>query len=344
MRVAKRANVNIFEAMLSCVVLSEIDDDLLPLLRDTPGVASRVSLQRLERATAEAQLRAADVVLAHPGLLMDVLRDLPPGVLDRVRWIQSTWAGVEALARFFVDSLPPAARPIVVRFAGPDTLYGHQMAEWFAMMAVGFERRVFEQALNQSTARWQPHTRFDSLAGKTLGILGFGAIGQHVARSMRDGFGMLCVGLSHSGEAPADSAAHTVFGRAGLAAFLAASDYVLCLLPDTPDTRGMLDGDVLRNCRPSALVLNAGRGSLLSEASILRAVQENHIRGFIGDVWPVEPLPPSSPLWSTPGVIVSPHVAAKPTPRAVARVFEAHLIKWATDGQLPHTLDFDKSY
>jgi glyoxylate/hydroxypyruvate reductase len=339
--------------MKICAVLTEIDDALVPLLLNDDAIARLVTVRRLDASASdvEAALRQASFVLCHPGLLMALLRKLPVDVLDNCEFVQSTWAGVEALARFFVETLPAARRPTVVRFAGPDTLYGHQMAEFFTMMAVAFERRLFEQTLNQHAEppRWAPFTEFPSLLGKTLGVLGYGAIGQHVARAVRDGFGMHVVALSNSGVAPHNCAARAVFRRHDqLVEFLRECDYVLALLPDTERSRGLLDDDdVLRHCKPTVVVVNAGRGSLISEQSILRALERRWIRGFIADVWPEEPLPASSPLWRTPGVVVSPHVAAKPTPEATARVFGGNLKAFFDAGsaaQLPFVLDYTRGY
>lgn len=337
-------------SLFSVVVLTEIDDTLMPVLESSAAIVAACTLRRLRResmslAECEAALRGADVVLCHPGLMMALLRELPRDVLCNVQWIQSTWAGVEALSQFFAERPPLPRAPVVVRFAGAESHYGHQMAEWFFAQVVGFERRFARQCLAQAAEppQWAPFVQFESLADKTLGIVGFGAIGQHVARVARDGFGMRVVALVRSGAAVRANGAcvaETLYAPEQLSELLRASDYVLCLLPATAETRGMLDGGVLAACRRDALVVNAGRGSLLSEASIVQAMQSRWIRGFIGDVWPTEPLPASSPLWRTEGVVVSPHVAAKPTPQTVKRVFERNVATFAERGvaALPHQL------
>lgn len=332
---------------LIVVVLTEIDDALMAALEGSNEIVSLCELRRVRRDTmslaeCETVLRSAAVLLCHPGLMMALLRELPRDVLCNVQWIQSTWAGVEALSQFFVERPPLPHVPVVVRFAGHESHYGHQMAEWFFAQVVAFERRFASQTLAQhaATPRWEPFVTFESLADKTLGIVGFGAIGQHVARVARDGFGMRVVALSRVAQRADDCVAETLYSSDQLSDLLRVSDYVLCLLPATTETRGMLDGGVLQASKRGALLVNAGRGSLLSEESILQAMQHRWIRGFIGDVWPVEPLPASSPLWRTDGVIVSPHVAAKPTPQTVRRVFERNLTTFVQSGidALPHKL------
>jgi phosphoglycerate dehydrogenase-like enzyme len=207
---------------------------------------------------------------------------------------------------------------------------------------VAFERHFASQCLAQhaATPRWEPFVKFESLADKMLGVVGFGAIGEHVARVARLGFGMRVVALARTARASSSEEVERIFTPNELPELLQVCDYVLCLLPATVETRGMLDGGVLAHCKRGALLVNAGRGSLLSEESILQAMTNRWIRGFIGDVWPVEPLPSDSPLWRTEGVIVSPHVAAKPTPYTVRRVFERNLATFAKDGVdvLPHRL------
>lgn len=318
-------------------------------LQESDTIASVCDLRRLrpdDLVACEATLRASRVVLCHPGLFMALLRELPRDVLCNVQWIQSTWAGVEALSVFFAERPPTPPVPIVVRFAGDESHYGHQMAEWFIAQVVAFERHFASQCLAQhaATPRWEPFVKFESLADKMLGIVGFGAIGEHVARVARLGFGMRVVALARtarpSRSSAAESIAERIFTPNELPELLQMCDYVLCLLPATVETRGMLDGGVLAHCKRGALLVNAGRGSLLSEESILQAMSNRWIRGFIGDVWPVEPLPSYSPLWRTEGVVVSPHVAAKPMPHTVRRVFERNLVTFAKGGidALPHRL------
>lgn len=116
-----------------------------------------------------------------------------------VRWIQSTWAGVEVLFEFFQERKEnPAQLPPITRFAGEMSDYGPQMSEWFFSKVISFERKFHVAVMNQTKRIWQPYIRFESLVDKQLLIVGFGAIGQHVARVAIQGFQMRVAAIKHS--------------------------------------------------------------------------------------------------------------------------------------------------
>ena len=162
------------------------------------------------------------------------------------------------------------------------------------------------------------------LNGQTLGILGLGEIGQQVAR-LADALGMRVIGtkrrpetLPHVAEVHPPDAANDV---------LAQSDFVLLLLPATPDTENFINADRLAHMKPSAYLLNFGRGHLIADGDLIDAVSNKRIAGAVLDVFRQEPLPPDHPFWGTEGILVLPHIGGgHPTrDRIVARLFVDNL-------------------
>jgi len=100
-----------------------------------------------------------------------------------------------------------------------------------------------------------------------------------------------------------------VLGTSGTERVLAESDYVVVILPLTPDTRGSLDATLLSKMKPEAVLVNMARGGILDEAALVAMLREGRLRGATLDVFDEEPLPESSPLWDTPNLVVTPHVA-----------------------------------
>ena len=138
-----------------------------------------------------------------------------------------------------------------------------------------------------------------------------------------------------------------VFGLDELPAFLASADYIVSVLPSTPDTRGLLDGDALAACAGrSPALINVGRGDLISEATIVAALDAGRLSHYVGDVFSPEPLDAGSPLWSHPKVTVTPHNAAVTAPEDVAAAFADNLERYEAGGvaALEHVFDWESGY
>jgi phosphoglycerate dehydrogenase-like enzyme len=217
----------------------------------------------------------------------------------RLRLIQMMGAGVDSL-------LPAPDLPAQVRVTNARGLHGAQMSEFALAMILAIAKRI-PRALEQKQAQLWKLYGMQQIAGKTLGILGLGAIGAAVAERAR-AFGMRVIGTQREPKA-VPHVELVLSGPAGTERVMRESDYLVVLLPLTPETRGSLGARELDWLRPSAALVNLARGGIVDEAALLERLRAGRIGGAALDVFEREPLPPDSPLWSAPNAILTPHVA-----------------------------------
>ena len=292
--------------------------------RQLPGI----ELVRTKTAEDTNQaITQAEVVVADPALVAPHLDRAA-----KLKWLQSTYAGVDSL---FQDSSRRDYQ--LTRIKG---VFGPMMAEYVLAHILARERHLLEVARQQQARKWQ-RAVYRQLSDLTLGILGVGDIGSAVARAA-GAFGMTVWGLRTRSEPV--SGVERVFTPERLDEFLAGPDYLVNILPSTPDTRGLLSGATLDKCRPSAVFINIGRGDIIDEASLVRSVEQGWITGAVLDVFPDEPLPEDSPLWSMPGVTITPHVAALSLPGPITDVFEANLTRHQAGQPLLHLVEWGRGY
>jgi phosphoglycerate dehydrogenase-like enzyme len=197
-------------------------------------------------------------------------------------------------------------------------------------------------AENQKLGKWV-HTVAQPLTGKTLGILGLGAIGQEVARIAR-ALGMRVIGTRRRPGAVAN--VDEVFAAERTPEVLAQSDFVLLLLPATTDTENLIDAKRLARMKSTAWLLNFGRGHLIKDEDLVAAVNAKRIAGAVLDVFRQEPLPAEHPFWKTQGILVLPHIGG-PHPqrdRFVARLLADNLARFLDGRPLREVVDRRAGY
>lgn len=258
------------------------------------------------------------------GLLMDIeilytSKALPePEAVPNLRWIQFHFAGIDHVA----DS------PLVRSGVTVTTLSGaavSQMVE-FAMMAIlGMGRRLPLMMSDKAQKRWA-EDRFDrfepkELRGSTIGIIGYGSVGREIARVCRAmGAKVLATKrdlkhLEDTGYVPdgqGDLNAELVerlYPPQALRSMASLCDFLVVTAPLTPETRGLVDKRVLLSLKPASYLIDLSRGGVVDHGALIEVLNDNRLAGAALDVYPVEPLPESSPLWGMPNVILSPHVA-----------------------------------
>lgn len=296
----------------------------------------------IEAATEVAELRYAPDLGTFSRLLPDAdavflwrldptwLPGLWPG-LDRVRWIQSASAGVDAL--LFPGLIESDV--VVTNAAG---VFDEPIAEWVIGAMLAFTTGLHRSIVDQQRGEWTTGRTTERLEGARLVIVGPGPIGRATAtRALGLGMSIALVGRQPR--------RHETFGDVlgvdQLHAALADADHVLDALPLTAQTRGLFDADAFAAMLPRARFYNVGRGGTVDEPALVEALRTGTIAGAALDVFATEPLPAESPLWAMPNVIVSPHISgdAEGWEGRVVSVFVGNLRRFAEGVPLENVVD-----
>ncbi|KXZ49056.1 hypothetical protein GPECTOR_23g141 [Gonium pectorale] len=233
----------------------------------------------------------------------DDIRALWPRLPNLV-WMHSASAGLEHL--LFPELVEG---PVVLTNA--KGVYSHSLAEYCLTACNWFAKDLPRLRRQQAAAQWEPYD-VEELRGKTLGIIGYGDIGQACGRIAK-AFRMRVVALRRrtelSEEEKAAGVVEKIFPPDQLHALMADSDYVVMATPHTPATHRMVDAAAIAAMRPHGVFINLGRGKCVDEAALIEALQAGRIRGAALDVFDTEPLTADSPLWQLDNVLLSPHCA-----------------------------------
>lgn len=244
-----------------------------------------------------------------------------------LRLIQSLGMGVDHV--FADPDLPPGVP--VARLIDPDMV--RQMSEYVLHAVLRHHRGIDRYDAQQRAGEWLKHPLADTEATR-VGVLGLGAIGADTAMRLRD-LGFKVAGWSRGPKSVAGI--ESFHGSGGFMPFLARSAILVCLLPLTPETKGILDARAFAGLPRGAYVVNLARGAHLVEADLLAALDSGQISGAALDVFETEPLPAGHPFWHHPKVHVTPHIAGLTNPRtAAAQVAEN--IRRVRTGQPPFNL------
>lgn len=263
----------------------------------------------------------------------------PVEVFDRarkLRWFQSTGAGVESifpicgsLGQFTVTN----ARGIHGEIIADYVMAGVTMLQW------DFRRFLREQ----NERSWSP--RFVTpLAERTLGVVGLGSIGATIARRAKSA-GMRVVGSKRDVSVPVESI-DQLFASDALQELLPLCDFVVLAVPATPETVGIIGSAELACIKPHAYLINIARGNVVVEDELIKALKTGAISGAMLDVFEREPLPKDSPLWDMPNVIVTPHVAGSPTDytERVFSIFAENIDRFLKGQPLKNVVDLGRGY
>jgi phosphoglycerate dehydrogenase-like enzyme len=298
---------------------------------EAAGLANRVvidTLPRKEKPSAE-QLARTEALMAYV---------VPPGVLPampKLRWAQVMTAGVENWL-----AMPDLPRDLTLTCARgthlesmPENIVG----------ALFYVAKPYALAVeNQKRGAWVQKAA-QPLTGKTLGILGLGAIGQEVAR-IASTLRMRVIGTRRR---PAPMAhVDAVLPPERTPEVVAQADFLLLLLPATPQTESFIDAGRLAMMKPGAWLLNFGRGQIIKDEDLIAAVKAKKIAGAVLDVFRQEPLPADHPFWTTEGIIVLPHIGG-PHPqrdRFVAHLFVENLGRFLDGKPLKEAVDRKTGY
>ena len=281
-------------------------------------------LPDLEIVTNPAQ---AGIAIGEPKLIRDALPDL-----SQLKWAQAIYAGIEPL----VD--PAQRRDYVLTNARG--VFGELMSEYVFGYLLFLEKRMLERIQAQQAHQWQ-RTESGILRGKTIGLLGVGSIGAHLAGTAKH-FGMKVRGYTRSSET--SSQVDEYFHGDDLLKFANGLDYVVSVLPRVKETDQLVD-EVFLNALPDhAVLVNVGRGNSVDEAALVKALTDGKLAAAVLDVFEKEPVPPDHPFWDTPNLYMTYHTSAISYPEDITRVFIENYNLFIENKPLKYVVDFEKGY
>lgn len=255
--------------------------------------------------------------------------------LPNLKAVFSLGAGVDA---FLVDPEFPRHLPLT-RFVNP-TL-AHEMAQYVTMHVLLAHRGQREFDAAQARSEWKQRMLARASRDTRIGILGLGDIGGSIATSLLP-FDFPVSGWSRTRKDIPGVKSYA--GESEINAFLAASDYLVCVLPLTDATRSIMNAKLFAKLPKGAVVINVARGGHLIEDDLIAALDNGRLAGAVLDVFQVEPLPVESPIWKHPKITATPHIAGITDPQA-ARDYVADCVARAESGRpLPNPIDMGKGY
>lgn len=225
----------------------------------------------------------------------------------KLKWIHSSAAGVAQLAY-------PELRDSGILVTNPRGVFSVPMAEHTLGLMIAIARNFPDSVRFQDKSTWGQQQLWDmpqqltELSGKTLLIVGYGSIGEELAKRAQV-FGMRILGITRSGRGET-SFVEKILPAAGLLQALPEADYVVIAVPETAETKHLIGAKEISRMKRGARLINVGRGSLLDESALIAALESGHLAGAALDVTSAEPLPVNSPLWHAPNLFITPHTSA----------------------------------
>ena len=222
--------------------------------------------------------------------------------MGNVRWVHCTGAGVDSW-------LQPVELSREILLTRTSESFGIYIAEWALARALAFRQQLIDLSDRQRQHEWSPR-EISYVRGSRAVIVGTGDVGSHIAR-LFSALGAEVHGVSRTGKG--DSTLFASLSTVSeLTSLAATADWLIVTVPLTAESRSLIGRDVMSACR-GAVLINAGRGAVVDEAMIPEALDKGWLAGAILDVFEVEPLPSSSPLWDDRRVMISPHISGLTT-------------------------------
>lgn len=264
----------------------------------------------------------------------------------KLQWVQTNWAGVDTAIT------SPIFKTGEVMLTSGAGIHAINMGEYTLMMMLALAHKLPSAFKMMNAGAWSSERAAFmpiELRGATLVLIGYGWIGKEIAR-LAQAFGMRVLAMRHAPpEAGRDGDGTTFGARHQLHTLLQQADFVVLVVPDTPETRGMIDAHALAHMKPSSFMINIGRGTVVDEAALVAALREGRMAGAALDVFAEEPLPADNPLWQLAAegcVILTPHIAGQ-TPNYESRaaaLFAENLRRFVHGKPLVNQVDFARGY
>jgi phosphoglycerate dehydrogenase-like enzyme len=269
----------------------------------------------------------AEIALGEPKAIRDALP-----LLSQLKWTQAIYAGVEPL----VD--PTQRRDYVLTNARG--VFGELMSEYVFGHLLFLEKKILERIEMQKVHKWQ-RSESGVLRGKTIGLLGVGSIGAHLAGTAKH-FGMNVKGFTRESET--SPLVDKYYHGDDLLEFAKGLDYLVSVLPRTKETNKIVDEAFLKALPNHAVFVNVGRGNSVDEAALVKALREAKIAAAVLDVFEKEPVPEDHPFWDTPNLYMTYHTSAISYPEDITKVFIKNYRLYLEGKPLKYVVDFERGY
>ena len=247
--------------------------------------------------------KEAEPVIAGIDVIMGLGHHIPPALITaapKLKWVQALTTGTETLT-------VPGVLPPQVLLTSTRGIHGPQMSELAFLNMIALNRNFRKIQRNQAEAKWEQWDQ-PILEGKTVVIVGLGILAEHLAERCKL-FGMTVIGVSGGrATAPHFDEVHL---RSELVKLAARADFLMLLVPYSPQTHHLINRDVLAAMKPTAFLINLARGGVLDEAALIELLQAGKIAGAGIDIFSNMPLPPDNPLWRMSNVIITPNIGGR---------------------------------
>ena len=300
---------------------------LLILSRDAEEYKRLIGDSQLPRLDFTTDPRESDIVLGEPKLIR---RALP--TLSSLKWVQSIYAGVEPL----VES--GQRRDYVLTNARG--VFGELMSEYVFGYLLFHEKKMLERIKARESMQWQ-RSESGVLRGKTIGLLGVGSIGAHLAGTAKH-FRMITRGYTRGSEA--STSIDRYYHGDDLLKFVEGLDYLVSVLPRIKETDKLVDARLLEALPPHAVFINVGRGNAVDEFALVKALSEGKLAATVLDVFEKEPLPQGHPFWTTPNLYMTFHTSAISYPEDITKLFIENYRLYLEGKPLKYVVDFERGY
>ncbi|HEX6270341.1 MAG TPA: D-2-hydroxyacid dehydrogenase [Anaerolineales bacterium] len=300
---------------------------LLILTSDPNEYTQGIKAARLPDLEFTKEPEVCDIVLGEPQLIRDMLPHF-----HRLKWVQAIYAGVERL-------LDPTLRRDYV-LTNARGVFGQLMSEYVFGYLLLHEKKILERLRAQQTRQWN-RAESGVLRGKTIGLLGVGSIGSHLAGTAKH-FGMSVHGFTRESEDCADIAVY--YHDPQILKFAEGLDYLVSVLPRTKETNKIVDAALFDALPASAVFINVGRGNAVDEPALVTALQEGKIAAAVLDVTEKEPLPADHPFWMTPNLLLTFHTSAISYPEDITELFIENYHLYSEGKPLKYQVNFERGY
>jgi phosphoglycerate dehydrogenase-like enzyme len=330
-KAARRLRIHVESNPKSAAINHVTEAGFLAAAKAHPGLLRKIDISfGMDPAKLGAILPEVEVLVASGGVDISSIAAQAP----KLKWLQSTSAGVEKLIRYI---------PASVVLTNASGLHGPKGGEYAMTALLMLNHHVPHFVTSQHAAAWS-QTHATPIAGKTVVIVGVGALGSAAARLARR-FEMTVLGVSRS--AKPNRMVERMYRPKDLRKVLPKADFLLVTTPLTAETKGMIGRAELDLLPRHAGVVNLGRGPVIDNDALVDKLTKGELSGAVLDVFNEEPLPASSPLWSTPNLIMSPHCAVDDAESYAARaldIFLGNLARYLAGRKLVNIVDTKLGY